>query len=108
MDNTKPLSDDIGTNFYLAPEITEGYYDNKIDIYSSGIIFIELLLNTKTMSEKYMAIKHILTNFDNKYILDEYMKLIKLMLNTKEKRCDIHSLIYKFKKIIQTQQLVII
>ena len=96
-DNINKMSDDIGTNFYLAPEILTGEYDNKIDIYSSGIILIELLLETQTISEKYQIMKNILKqkNF-NKH---KFNKIIKYMLCDKNKRLNINDLIYKYKKI---------
>jgi len=96
-DNINKMSDDIGTNFYLAPEILTGEYDNKIDIYSLGIILIELLLETQTISEKYQIMKNILKqkNF-NKH---KFNKIIKYMLCDKNKRLNINDLIYKYKKI---------
>ena len=44
--NTKLLSEDntrsVGTTRYSAPEIYSNNYDNKVDIYSLGIVFYEL------------------------------------------------------------------
>jgi serine/threonine protein kinase len=46
-------SSEVGTSFYRAPEIDSHNYNNKIDVYSLGIILIELLLqNFKTQAEK--------------------------------------------------------
>ena len=96
-DNINKMSDDIGTNFYLAPEILTGEYDNKIDIYSSGIILIELLLETQTISEKYQIMKNILEQKSfNKH---KFNKIIKYMLCDKNQRLNINDLIYKYKKI---------
>ncbi len=61
LDNS--YSSEIGTNYYRAPEINNHHYNNKIDIYSLGIILIELLLiNTKTQFEKFKILKEILDN----------------------------------------------
>jgi hypothetical protein len=61
LDNS--YSSEIGTNYYRAPEINNYHYNNKIDIYSLGIILIELLLvNTKTQFEKFKMLKEILDN----------------------------------------------
>jgi serine/threonine protein kinase len=39
----------VGTPFYMAPEISNGHgYSSSIDIYSAGIIYFELLRNFKT------------------------------------------------------------
>ena len=56
-------SSEVGTNFYRAPEIDTHIYNNKIDVYSLGIILIELLLKyCKTQAEKMMCMKEILEN----------------------------------------------
>ena len=59
--NSSNFSYDIGTSIYRAPEINTGKYNNKIDVYSIGIIFIELLMNnTKTKYEKIINLEKIL------------------------------------------------
>ena len=56
-------SSEVGTSFYRAPEIDSNNYNNKIDVYSLGIILIELLLqNCKTQLERMMYMKEILEN----------------------------------------------
>jgi serine/threonine protein kinase len=100
IDGDRPLSDDVGTNFYIAPEISEGMYDNKIDIYSCGIILIELFLNTETMTEKYKLMKNIINNVENNYICDKYKYLINKMLNKNvNERLNIYESIFEFSKI---------
>lgn len=43
----------VGTPLYNAPEQENSMrYDNKVDIYSLGIILFELLKNFNTVSEK--------------------------------------------------------
>ena len=80
------MSNDIGTNFYNAPEIDSGFYNEKIDIYSCGKILVELLITTETNYEKHKIIKDIMYNIDNnfsneKYIDNKYDKIIKKSLN---------------------------
>jgi len=96
-DNVNKMSDNIGTNFYLAPEILTGTYDNKIDIYSSGIILIELLLETKTISEKYQIMKNILDK--KSFSKNKFNKIIKYMICNNNIRLNIDDLIFKYKKI---------
>jgi hypothetical protein len=56
-------SSEVGSSFYRAPEIDSHNYNNKIDVYSLGIILIELLLKyCKTQAEKMMCMKEILEN----------------------------------------------
>ncbi|GAB1220360.1 hypothetical protein ENUP19_0052G0014 [Entamoeba nuttalli] len=49
--NTDYKSKILGTIGYAAPEIVTGNYDNKIDIYSLGIILYEMCLSPTTRSE---------------------------------------------------------
>ncbi len=82
-------SSEVGTSFYRAPEIDSHNYNNKIDVYSLGIILIELLLQyCKTQAEKMMCIKEILENIkENKIeyipylITNIYDELLINMLN---------------------------
>lgn len=39
------LTDNVGTERYMAPEIKTKFYDNKVDIYSTGILLYELFTN---------------------------------------------------------------
>jgi len=54
----KSLTTNVGTRFYAAPEILNGSdYDVKVDIYSLGIVFFELLNPPfKTMHERSLAL----------------------------------------------------
>jgi serine/threonine protein kinase len=45
-------SANIGTPFYIAPEQTSYCYDHKVDLYSLGIILLELHVKFDTMHEK--------------------------------------------------------
>jgi serine/threonine protein kinase len=101
IDNNKPLSDDIGTNFYIAPEISEGVYNNKIDIYGCGIILIELFINTKTTIEKYKLMKSIINDVNyNHDCIKKYKCLINKMLNKNvDERLNIIDTMIDFLKI---------
>jgi hypothetical protein len=86
-------SSEVGTSFYRAPEIDTHIYNNKIDVYSLGIILIELLLKyCKTQAERMMHIKEILENIkENKIkqipylITNIYDEIIINMINTNVK-----------------------
>lgn len=82
------MSKNVGIGLYKAPEVETGIYNNKIDIYSLGIIFLELLLNYTTIHEKYKLLKEILKLIDDDanliiphIISPEYSPIIILMLN---------------------------
>jgi len=82
------MSKSVGTGIYMAPEISSGYYDNSVDIYSLGIILLELLLDYSTISEKCVLIKdvkkNLKTNEPIKNILtNDYDALIKKMISIK-------------------------
>ncbi len=94
-------SSEVGTSFYRAPEIDTHIYNNKIDVYSLGIILIELLLkHCKTQAERMMCMKEILENIkENKIeympylITNRYDKIIINMINVVvEKRYDIYEI----------------
>jgi hypothetical protein len=94
-------SSEVGTSFYRAPEIDTHIYNNKIDVYSLGIILIELLLkHCKTQAEKMMCMKQILENIkENKIesipylITNRYYEIIMNMINVNVKeRYDIYEI----------------
>jgi serine/threonine protein kinase len=63
--NNLSLTCDVGSSIYRAPELEREYkyYNNKIDVYSLGIIFIEMLLTSyNTQHEKYKYITAIINN----------------------------------------------
>jgi len=60
------MSSYVGTGIYCAPEIKTGFYDSKVDIYSLGIIILELFKNFKTQSEKIITVSKII-KFENNY-----------------------------------------
>jgi hypothetical protein len=90
-------SSEVGTSYYRAPEIDSHNYNNKIDVYSLGIIFIELLLKyCKTQAEKMFCMKEILENKIKPIpylITNKYDEIIMNMINIDvEKRYDIYEI----------------
>lgn len=53
------LSSNIGTELYMSPEIAEGkkHYDHRVDIYSLGIIFLELMYPFATDMERITILR---------------------------------------------------
>jgi serine/threonine protein kinase len=111
------LTYEIGTSIYMAPEISHNRdnssdvvdfpsktkYNEKIDIYSLGIIFIELLLNCSTMFEKYTLMKNIKKHINSSsqmpiphLINNIYDNIIIKMLNNNKNRPTIYELISLF------------
>ena len=85
------LTNNVGTERYMAPELENNnmFYDNKIDIYSCGIVFYEMFENKKY--NKYKKLEWFWTpkyirDIINNYMLQEIpskrlnaLQLIKLM-----------------------------
>ena len=54
------LSSNLGSVLYAAPEqATSSEYDEKVDIYSLGIILIELFISFSTQSERLVTISNV-------------------------------------------------
>ena len=101
------LSTEVGTGIYRAEEISTGHYNNSIDIYSLGIIFIEFLMIANTNHEKIIKLKQIKNEINkinlNKFLLyppishlitNKYDNLIISMLNSNyKKRPDIKKIL---------------
>jgi len=51
---------EIGCSYYRAPEVEYGDYDQSIDLYSLGVILLEMLLQCETFHHKVMTIRSIL------------------------------------------------
>ncbi|GEM_PF-279557 len=63
LDNTKQ----VGTLNYMAPELINGKYDKKIDIYSLGVILFEMLSGKKPFSANSpteLTVKQLKNNID--------------------------------------------
>jgi len=78
----KSMDSYVGTGIYRAPEINSKKYDDKIDIYSLGIIMIELFVNPKTESEKIFLLSK-LKKTKNLNLLDkiENVEIKQLIFN---------------------------
>lgn len=57
--NAMSASSDVGTLLYSAPEVATGRYDEKCDIYSLGIVLIELFAGFNTGMERIKVLTKI-------------------------------------------------
>lgn len=82
------LTSEIGTTLYVADEVLNGNgkYNEKVDLYSLGIIFFEMIYQLGTAMERYTAIRNLRTisivfplDFDSKRLETE-KKIIKMLL----------------------------
>lgn len=87
--SAEELTSEIGTTLYVADEVLNGNgnYNEKVDLYSLGIIFFEMIYQLGTAMERYTAIRNLRTpsivfpsDFDNKRLATE-KKIIKLLLD---------------------------
>jgi len=76
------LTANVGTRFYSAPEIRDASdYDVKVDIYSLGIVFFELLSPPfRTMHERAIALSNLRKKGVPREILEKFGKDIASML----------------------------
>lgn len=96
------LTKKTGTSFYIAPEVLQGKYNEKCDVWSCGIIMYILLcggppFNGNNNNEIFQAILEESLVFKGeiwRYISEEAMKLIKNMLQKKpDKRPAAHEIL---------------
>lgn len=76
----------FGTPLYAAPEQLEGKCDPKSDIYSMGIILLELLIPSETDMERADMIKQVRKGQFPDHLDPEYTDLLKNVLNTRPSR----------------------
>jgi translation initiation factor 2-alpha kinase 4 len=96
----KYLTSNIGTGLYSAPETKTKIYTNLIDIYSLGIIFLELLIDCKTDFEKFKIIDNVKKNIsyldiafkNNQIISKQYNIIIEKMICNEKDRLDINKI----------------
>lgn len=81
---------EVGTHLYMAPEVSTGYYNEKVDIYSLGVILYELYHKFDTEMERFV----VLNNF-KKGIVD---------FQFKEDFPDVYSLIMKMTSLNPTSR----
>lgn len=52
------MSHDVGTELYMAPEVTEGgAYDAKVDLFSLGICVVEIWVHFDTEMERIVTLR---------------------------------------------------
>ena len=62
LDPYSQLTDQVGTQMYMSPEqLAKKPYDKKVDIYSLGLVFFELLVAFSTQ----VAINFLTSDFIN-------------------------------------------
>ena len=58
--HTRKHTDQVGTQLYMSPEQIEGKpYNHKVDIYSLGLIFLELLWPLNTQMEQVTVLSQL-------------------------------------------------
>ena len=87
--SAEELTSEIGTTLYVADEVLNGNgnYNEKVDLYSLGIIFFEMIYQLGTAMERYTAIRNLRTpsivfpsDFDSKRLNTE-KKIVKMLLD---------------------------
>jgi translation initiation factor 2-alpha kinase 3 len=85
------LTGHVGTHLYMSPEQSRNKpYDFKVDIYSLGLIFFELLVPFSTEMERYEALSRVRKmSFPPTFVLehpDEYEFISKMVSHEPEQR----------------------
>ncbi|GMI33867.1 hypothetical protein TrCOL_g13228 [Triparma columacea] len=56
-------STDVGTFIYTAPEVETGHYTSACDIYSLGVVLVEIFVRFKTASERVSVLQNLRAGF---------------------------------------------
>ena len=85
----------IGTNFYIAPEIMQGKkYNNKVDIYSLGCIIYELFTFRQYNVDK---LSNDIQEIDSDYYDSKWQELIDKLVDTiPENRPNIEKVLFDY------------
>ena len=100
-ESSDPMSDYVGTAFYISPEVLEGKYDAKCDIWSAGVILYLLLSgclpfdgeNDEEVFKKIKSLKYDFPSNEWDNISDEAKDLVKGMLCEASCRFDVEQVI---------------
>ncbi|XP_023320471.1 eukaryotic translation initiation factor 2-alpha kinase isoform X2 [Eurytemora carolleeae] len=80
------LTDQVGTQMYMSPEqLQQKPYNHKVDIFSLGLIFLELLVPFSTQMERQYSLSQVKKGNFPEQILGspEYTQLLGMMLHLK-------------------------
>ena len=103
----KCLTSNVGTGIYSAPETKSNNYNHLIDVYSLGIVLIELIANCSTQFEKLKLIDSIKKNssyldtafYNKQLITNRYNHIIEGMICESRKRLSINEVIELFNEM---------
>lgn len=79
------LTSDIGTPVYCAPEtIISGKYNSKVDMFSLGIIFFEMVYSFSTAMQRFVVLRDIRRlifpkDFDSKKYVNQQQIITSLL-----------------------------
>lgn len=98
--NTPHSTTGVGTPLYAAPEQLSGDCDPKSDVYSLGVILIELLLPFSTDMERIQTIKKVRSGENlPKLVNDCFTNLVTRLLSNRRNRPDIFQLYELINKL---------
>lgn len=89
-DSTEELTQEVGTGLYIAPEVLSsngGTYGSKVDMYSLGIIFFEMVFPLTTAMERVTilrGIRNVNMRFPKEFLVPKYSReyqLVSLLLD---------------------------
>lgn len=90
--SNKDLSTIVGTVFYTANEVATGDYDEKVDMYSLGIIFFEMCYPLATGMERAQILNNlrlVTVDFPSNFVDSKFKtekKIIRLLLDHNPKK----------------------